>query len=248
MIHRGSRFSHMRLPYLAFRHGGLLPACTQRVSVSFSTFRGLCTSRSRYHGKYITPISHRSYADTPKSRPKAHTGRTTTALSKKDANVTTIITDTNSKGGKNPAAKLKAKPKKGPNSKSKAKTKSRSNAKAKPGSKKRPTKVLTARQKQALAAKKAKQKARLEKAKQKEKLRREKLQKEKQMEKLPEAKVRKAKALALQPPKPGARSVWQLVLGDTVKSETALTSDLKFVKDASAQYRHLTPERREVTL
>ena len=266
MIHRGSPFSDLRLPCLSFRHGGPLPWCTERVSVSFSTFRGLCTSGSRGHGNYITPISCRNYSDRPISRPKAHTGRTTTTLLKKDPTATTVIVNTNSKGGENPAAKVKAKPKQRPNPKTKVKTTSRSNAKAKPGPKKRPVKALTAQQKQRLDAKKAKLKTNSEKAKQKKKLekekQKEKLEKAKQKEKqkkklenakkreqLPATKAKKAKALALSPPRRGERSVWQIVLSETARSPEMATSPADVIsKEASTRYRELSPERREVIL
>lgn len=271
MIHRGSPFSHLMLPCLAFRHGGPLPLCTERVSLSFSTFRGLCTSGSRGHGNYITPISCRDYSDRSISRPKAHTGRTTTTLLKKDPTATTVIVNTNSKGGENPAAKVNAKPKKRSNPKTKAKTTSRSNAKAKPGPKKRPTKALTAQQKQRLDAKKArlktnsekakqkkkvekaKQKAKLEKAKQKEKLQKEKqkekLENAKKREQLPTTKVKKAKALALHPPRLGERSVWQIVLSETARSPDMAKSPAHVIsQEASTRYKNLSPESREVIL
>lgn len=248
MIHRGSRFPHLRLPCLAFRLGEPLPLCTERVSASFSTFLGRFASGSRDHGNYITPISCRNYADGPVSRPKAHTGRTTTTLSKKDptatTTATTITANTNSKGGKNPVAKVKAKPKKKPNPKTKAKTTSRSNAKVEPGRKKRPIKALTAIQKQKLDAKKAKQKEKLQKAKEKGKL-----AKARKRENLPSTRLAKAKATALHVPKRGGCSVWQLVLFETARSpELGHPRLTDFTEVASARYRGLSPERREVIL
>ncbi|MCJ1429144.1 hypothetical protein MMC29_007057 [Sticta canariensis] len=216
-------------------------------------FRGV---QNAGHGNYITPISCRNYSDRPISGPNAHTGTTTTTLSKNDPTATTVIVKTNSKGGENPAAKVKAKPRKRPNPKIKAKTTSRSNAKAKPGPKK-------IQQKQRLDAKKArlktnsekaKQKKKVEKVKQKEKLekakqkakQKEKLENAKKREQLPAAKAKKAKTLVLHPPRQGERSVWQVIISETARSPEMATSPAHVIsKEASTRYRGLSTERRE---
>lgn len=194
--------SHLRLPRLAFRQRESLPIYADRVSVSFNTLYGRC---------YITPISHRSYADKPVSRPKAHTGRATTAPSKRARTATKVAAKKKSTRAKKPAAKKKAK------STPRRKTKSKAKPKRRPEIKR--GKVLTKEQKEKLAAKKARQ------------------------------KIKDNKIKALETPKNEPESVWTAIVAE-VSDEPAMAK-LKFpdrVRESSARYKALTPERREVIL
>lgn len=202
MIFRGSQLSHLRLPRLAFRQREPLPIYADRVSVSFNTLYGRC---------YITPISHRSYADKPVSRPKAHTGRTTTAPSKRAPTATEVAAKKKSTRAKKSAAERKAK------STPRRKTKSGANPKRRPETKHR--KVLTKEQNEKLAAKKAKQ------------------------------KIKDNKITALDPPKNEPETVWTIIVAE-VCDEPEMAK-LKFpdrVRESSARYKALSPERREVIL
>lgn len=98
----------------------------------------------------ITSILRRSYATKPVSRPKAHTGRTTTAAKK-------APTTSKTKAAKKPAVK-KTSPKAKPTAKSKAKPRIKPKPKAgkKPKPKPKPKKVLTEAQKKAATIKELK--------------------------------------------------------------------------------------------
>lgn len=207
--------SHLRLPRLAFHQGEPLPIYADRVSVSFDTLCGRC---------YITPISHRSYADTPVSRPKAHTGRTKTApskraptaTSKRATTATSVAVKKKSTRAKKPAAKKKAKPTPRRKAKSKAKSKGRSKTKSR--------KVLTKEQKEKLAARK-------------------KQKKEKLVANKPKQKIRDLKTTALDPPKHGPLTVWATLVAEGLKEPGSTVKNR--TPEISAQYKALSPERRE---
>lgn len=202
--------SHLRLPRLAFHQGEPLPIYADRVSVSFDTPCGRC---------YITPISHRSYADTPVSRPKAHTGRTKTAPSKRAPTATSVAVKKKSTRAKKPAAKKKAKPTPRRKAKSKAKPKGRSKTKSR--------KVLTKEQKEKLAARK-------------------KQEKEKLVAKKPKQKIQDLKTTALDPPKHGPLTVWKALVAEGLKEPGSTVKNR--TPEISARYKALSPERREVIL
>ncbi|MCJ1461660.1 hypothetical protein MMC07_000257 [Pseudocyphellaria aurata] len=222
MIFRGSRLSHLRQPCPVFCHRGPYSFYAERVPAPSSTFLGRCTSGLRDHGSYITPISRRNYADKPVSRPKAHTGRTAAAPSKKAATTTEVTVKTTSTRGKKSPTKSKRKPK----SKTKAKTASRTRAKAKRKPRTRTRKILTEAQKEKLAAAKAKRKERLA------------AQKSKQ-------KIAELKAAALEPPKPAPSSVYLLVHIETSREMGPGANVGERARRTSTRYHGLSPERRE---
>ncbi|MCJ1262798.1 hypothetical protein MMC22_002668 [Lobaria immixta] len=240
MIFRGRQLSHLRLPRLAFRQGEPLPIYADRVSVSFNTLCGRC---------YITPISHRSYADKPVSRPKAHSGRTTTAPSKRAPTATSVAVKKKSTRAKKPAAKKKAKPTPRRKAKSKAKPKGRSKTKSR--------KVLTKEQKKELAARKKQEKEKLaaRKKQEKEKLAARKKQekeklaakKKKEKEKLvankAKQKIQDLKTTALDPPKHGPPTVWATLLAEGLKEPGSTVKNR--TPEIAARYKALSPERRE---
>ena len=156
--------SVVRLPQLTLRYLG-----NHRTALSSSRVERVPAlhhvSQSQHYSDLVlnyrlkTPIFRRSYAQKAVSRPKAHTGRTTTAARK-------APTTSHTKAAKKPAPK-KTTPKAVPKAKSKAKPrikakpkpakKKRAKAKPKPKPKvKKPKKVLTEAQKTALTKKKLK--------------------------------------------------------------------------------------------
>lgn len=234
MIFRGCRLSHLRQHCPAFRHRGPLPFYAERVPSPFSAFLGHFTSGSGDHGSDITPIGRRNYAGRPVSRPKAHTGKTTAAPSKKAATTTEITVKTTSTRGKKSPTKPKPKPE------TKAKTASRTKAKAKPKRRTRTKKILTEAQKEKLAARKAKREAKLAatKAKRKEKLAAQKSRQE----------IADFKAAALEPPKAAVSNVYLLVNMETSKELGPGAKIEERARAASTRYHGLTPEGREVIL
>lgn len=224
MIFQGNRLSHLRLPCFAFRQTEPFPLYAERVPISFNTLLGRYTSVSGNHGGYITRVSYRNYADRAVSRPKAHTGRTTTASSKKAATTTKVTVKPKTK-----TAKEKAKPKPKPGTKAKAKPRAKPKAKRKPISKRktkakakpRPRKkILTEQQKEKLAANKARQ------------------------------NIRHLKATALDPPEQKkGKNVFTVVLSEISKEpDFAKAAIGPLSREAGARYKALSPERREVIL
>ena len=165
MIFRSGQ-SVVRLPkstlqWLSNRRTGLSSSCVERVPALYNVFQPQHDSNLKTRSSLITPVLRRTYAQRAVSRPKAHTGRTTTAASK-------APTTSKTKAAKKPAPK-KTTPKAVPKAKSKAKprikpkpkpAKKRAKAKAKPKPKKsklkKPKKVLTDAQKSALIKKQLK--------------------------------------------------------------------------------------------
>ena len=156
--------SVVRLPQLTLRYLG-----NRRTAFSSSRVERVPAlhhvSQSQHYSDLVlnstlkTPIFRRTYAQKAVSRPKAHTGRTTTAARK-------APTTSKTKAAKKPAPK-KTTPKAVPKAKSKAKPrikakpkpakKKRAKAKPKPKPKaKKPKKVLTEAEKSALTKKKLK--------------------------------------------------------------------------------------------
>ena len=147
-----AKLPQLRLQCLASCPSGLSSSHVQRVASLYSSFQfqnildlGLSHDSLRLH-------SCRGYATKPVSRPKAHTGRTTSAARK-------APTTSKTKAAKKPATKTKT-PKAKPTATSKAKPRIKAKpkrakkAKAKPKPKKK--KVLTEAQKKAAAIKELK--------------------------------------------------------------------------------------------
>ena len=214
----------VRLPRLALQHLGhrrtvLSSSCVERVPA-------LCNvSQSQHYSNLVlryrssTPSLRRTYAQRAVSRPKAHTGRTTTAARK-------APTTSKTKAAKVPAPQ-KTRPKAVPKANSKAKPrikgkprikakpkpakKKKTKAKAKPQPKRKKSKVLTEAQKSA-------------------------------------ALVRKLKTTALKPPHSnGAHTTtWLVFSQERIKSsEVGFNLDTSMTNIA-AEYKKLTPEQVEV--
>jgi outer membrane biosynthesis protein TonB len=179
-----------------------------------------------------TPIV-RHYATTPVSRPKAHTGRTTSTRKPRAAAKPTGSTSTSSEAGPSKTKprtreKAKAKPKSKPKAKSKAKpktkqVKSKAKSKAKRGTKAKPKpkrktrKPLTDHQKTLAAAKKTRD----------------------------ENKALNEKALTL--PKGLPSTAYQVLLVEKSKGTKGLVGGAPaMAKEVSAQYKALSVEQREV--
>ena len=154
-----ARLSQSTLRCLVNRRTGLSSSRVERVPADCNVFQSQRYSDPVSRFKLISPILRRAYAQRAVSRPKAHTGRTTTAARK-------APTTSKTKAAKKPAAK-KTTPKAIPKAKSKAKPrikpkpkpakKKKAQAKAKPKPKaKKPKKVLTEAQKSALIQKQLK--------------------------------------------------------------------------------------------
>lgn len=152
------RLPKLTLQCLGNRRTGLSSSCVERVPALYNVFQSQHYSNLIIKSSLITPVLRRTYAQRAVSRPKAHTGRTTTAARK-------APTTSKTKAAKKPAPK-KTTPKAVPKAKSKAKprirakpkpAKKRAKAKAKPKPKlRKPKKVLTDAQKSALTKKELK--------------------------------------------------------------------------------------------
>lgn len=155
------RLPKSNLPSLRNRRTGLSSSRVERVPALYNVFQSQHHFGLVIKSSLITPILRRTYAQRAVSRPKAHTGRTTTAARK-------APTTSKTKAAKKPAPK-KTTPKAVPKAKSKAKPRikpkpkpaKKAKAKAKPKTKpkpkpKKPKKVLTEVQKSALIKKQLK--------------------------------------------------------------------------------------------
>lgn len=139
-----ARLSQLKPQCLGSRRT-LLTSNIQRVSIQYKILSTSQDFVSRPQTSLVTPLARRTYAQKPVSRPKAHTGRTTTAARK-------APTTSKTKAAKEPAVK-KTSPKAVPKTKSKAKPRIKPKpkprkAKAKPKLKR---KVLSEKQKAARA-------------------------------------------------------------------------------------------------
>ena len=219
MIFHGGR-SVVRLPqlslqYLVNRRTALSSFGVERVPALYKVSQSQRLSDIVFKDDLRRPVLRRTYAQRAVSRPKAHTGRTTTAARK-------APTTSKTKPAKKPAHR-KTTPKAVPKAKSKAKPRikpkpkpAKKKAKAKPKPKpkvKKPTKVLTEKQKTALI-------------------------------------IRRLKETALKPPHKGTVNAWSVLMGEKVKAASGPGSSTdaftRVVKEASAEYKQLTPERVEV--
>ena len=217
MIFHGGR-SVVRLPqlslqYLVNRRTALSSFGVERVPALYKVSQSQRLSDLVFKDDLRRPVLRRTYAQRAVSRPKAHTGRTTTAARK-------TPTTSKTKAAKKPAHR-KTTPKAVPKAKSKAKPRikpkpkpAKKKAKAKPKPKvKKPKKVLTEKQNTALT-------------------------------------IRRLKKTALKPPHKGPVNAWSVLMGEKVKAASGpgSTTDAfaRVVKEASAEYKQLTPERVEV--
>lgn len=225
MIFRGSRaFSRLsQLTFPSIENHRIAPfpwSGSKRVLAFYSTSLVRNDSDCRHGSSVIASIARRAYATAkPVSRPKAHTGRTTTSPRKKA--VPKIAAAKKPAVAKPKAAKksTKSKPKPKPKPKPKVKPKAKpKKLKAKPKAKpKAKRKVLTDVQKTKLVAAKEK------------------------------LTVKKLKELALTPPHGPARSTaWLIVHDEAIKERDPASGIQLATKAASTKYKNLTPEQLEV--
>lgn len=220
MIFRGQiarNVSRSSLHGVAIGRNDPIPARAGRASGILLGRRGVAPS------VFSTPISCRNYADRPISRPKAHTGRTTTSSTRKAT--------VKSTGATGPKKVIKAKPKATSKAKAKPKAKPKAKTKARP---------------------KAKSKAK-PKAKPKKKISRSQIRgrprlTEKQLEarKATNTRLRivqlKAKAL-LTRPKTLPASAFAVILVEECKGNSSIQQG---ARNASVRYKAITPEQLEV--
>ncbi len=218
------RLPQLSLQCLGSRRTGLGYLNTQRVAL-YNTFEPRKSFDYAPDDSFLTSIIRRAYATTkPVSRPKAHTGRTTTAARK-------APTTSKTKAAKKPAVK-KTSPKSIPQDGTKADPKTRSKAKttakpkAKPRIKPKPT-----------SAKKAK-------AKPKSKLKA--LTKEERKEAKDKKVIKDLKVLALKPPHGTSSTAWTVFNSEVVKSHAGGGAFGQTIKESAAQFKNLSPERLEV--
>ena len=134
------RLPQLKLQCIGVRRANLSCHNLERVTAFYNAFQSRHLFDFARQSALVIPIFRRAYADKPVSRPKAHTGRTTTAARK-------APTTSKTKAAKKPAPRTKAakaRPKAKPKTKPRPKTAKR--PKAKP---KRKPKALTEAQKEA---------------------------------------------------------------------------------------------------
>ena len=239
MVFQAGR-SVIRLPQLTLQRlgngrTGLSSSWVERVPALYNVAQSQHYPDLILKSRLNAPILRRTYAQRAVSRPKAHTGRTTTAARK-------APTTSKTKAAKKPApekttpkavpkAKSKAKPritpkpkpakKKKAKAKVKAKAKAKAKAKSKPKPKpkpEKPKKVLTEAQESALTTKQLK------------------------------ATTKQLKATALKRPHETPSSAWNVYLAEKMRAGRGVTGNsfAALSKEASSEYRQLTPEKVEV--
>ena len=222
MIFRGqiaSKLSRSSLQGVAIGRNDPIPARAGRVSGRLLGHRGVAPSI------FLTPTSYRNYTDRPISRPKAHTGRTTTSPRRKATVKSTGAIVPNK-------TKAESKAKLAPKAKTKARAKPKAKRKAKPKAKS-----------------KAKPKAKLKKQTSSSKIRGRPPLTEKQIQsrKATNARLRiaelKAKAL-LSRPKYLPDTAFQVILREECNGNSSI---LQGAKQASDRYKAITPAQLEVT-
>lgn len=135
------RLPQLKLQCIGVRRAGLSCHNLERVTAFYNAFQTRHLLGLAQQSGLVIPVFRRAYADKPVSRPKAHTGRTTTAARK-------APTTSKTKAAKKPAPRTKAakgRPKAKPKAKPKPKPKTAKKPKAKP---KRKPKALTEAQKE----------------------------------------------------------------------------------------------------
>lgn len=221
MVLQGGR-SVVRLPIwtlqcIGNRRTGFSSSCPERVPALYNLSQSQYYSNLALKSGLITPVLRRTYAQRAVSRPKAHTGRTTTAARK-------APTTSKTKAAKKPAPKKttpkavpKVKPKAKPRIKPKPKPAKKKKAKAKPKTKPKP---------------KAKTKP-----------------KPKPTDEQKSALIkRQLKETALKPPHRAVSTAWGVFIAEKMKADKA-AAKANFggsAKEASAEYKQLTPEQLEV--
>ena len=170
-----------------------------------------------------TPIVRCYATDRPVSRPKAHTGRTTSTRKPKAAAVpgtaTTTVAKTTTTTKAKPVAKKTGpgRPKSKTKTKPKTKTKTKTKAKPKPKPKKKVKKVLTEKQEATVAAKKKR------------------------------SDLKALKEIALKPPKLKPYTAYQVVFAEHNQNRTAAVKTSNLATATSDAYKSLSTERREVS-
>ena len=155
--------------------------------------------------------AERYYANpTPVSRPKAHTGRTTSTRKPRAAAAPKVASKT-----KAPSKKTTSTAKKPRTRKAAAKPKTKPRTKAKPKPKKKAKKPLTEKQLSLAAAKKKR------------------------------SDLKALKEIALPIPHGKPSTAWTVFFTEQVKGKSVVARNV--AKDASAEYRNLSTERREVS-
>lgn len=221
--HGISRWSQLRLTLLGGNRHELLPSHLKRVSGSIGIASAcLKVGGNGWIGVGITPLYRRTYATKPVSRPKAHTGRTTSAPRKKAATQTRTKAvapatrkkaPSSAKAKRKPSTKAKSRAKKAP-----PKRKSRAKPKAKP----RTRKPLSDTAKLRLSKRKN------------------------------AATIKELKERALSPPQQKGKGAWQAYYSEqmaALRGTGALSGGNNLgntIKDISAQYRALSPADLEV--
>ena len=163
MVFQGRR-SVVRLPQLALQYLGnrrTAPSfsCVERVPALYNVVQSQQYSDFAFERHLGTLVLRRTYAQRAVSRPKAHTGRTTTAARKAPTTSKTTAAKKPAPKKTTPKAVPKAKSKAKPRIKAKPKPAKKKRAKAKPKPKpkvKKPKKVLTEAEKLALTKRKLK--------------------------------------------------------------------------------------------
>lgn len=207
-----------------------IPTLCQRVSAAYSTEASVSPSQP-VQVEIAVPAPQRARKSKPVSRPKAHTGRTTSSPRTKKPKTVTKTTegspDTAVKKVAEPRAKASPKPKATKKPKVKkpkvkkpkarkpaAKKPAAKKPKVKPAPKRKVKKPLTEEQKSAAAAKAKKE------------------------------HIKELKNTALKPPKGLVTTAYQLVLAEHVRAGAPDISTNS--KIAAEKYKNLTPEEREV--
>ena len=218
MAFQGAR-SVVRLPQLALQYLGnhrtaLSFSCVERVPAihNVSQSQEYSDTVSKYN--VMTLVLRRTYAQRAVSRPKAHTGRTTTAARKAPTTSKTKAAKKPAPKKKTPKAVPKAKSKAKPRIKPKPKPAKKKKAKPKPKPRVKKPKVLTEAQKTALTKK-------------------------------------KLKATALKPPRQLASTTWTVFFKEKMAAANARSGPARVAqvsKEASVEFKQLTPERLEVCL
>ena len=153
MTFQSGRFA-VRLPRLALQHldnrrTALSTSCVERVPALYNVSQSQHYSNLVLRYRSSTPSLRRTYAERAVSRPKAHTGRTTTAATKAPTTSKTKAAKKPTTQKKTPKAVPKAKSTAKPRIKAKPKPAKKAKAKAKPKRKVKKPKVLTDAQKSA---------------------------------------------------------------------------------------------------
>lgn len=202
------------------------PSSTDRVAqLSYNPLRVITTAHTGYtlpngqtwsfSGSIVT-MGRRSFATNPASRPKAHTGRTTSKPRKK-------ATTTTKPAASKTSSTVKAKP--GPKPGSKRDTKSKSLRKARTTAKAKP---------KTRAKSKAKPKVRVKRILTADQVAKASAKKER-------ARITELKAKSLTPPKLLPATAYLVVNAEIAKASHGVKA-----KEASAKYKSLRPEELEV--